>query len=51
MIRRVPQSRLPCSGEQRLEFFDLEYDVQAFNDQLPRVRIIRIDEFDPADFL
>ena len=34
-----------------LEFFDLEYDVQAFNEQLPRLRIIPIDEFDPKDFL
>ena len=38
-------------AEQGLEFFDLEYDVQAFNDRLPRVRIIPIDEFDPAEFL
>jgi uncharacterized protein len=34
-----------------LEFFDLEYDVRSFNEQLPRVRIIPIDEFDPAQFL
>jgi uncharacterized protein len=34
-----------------LETFDLEYDVRAFNEQLPRVRIIPIDEFDPAQFL
>src|SRR6476660_337034 len=34
-----------------LESFDLEYDVHAFNEQLPRVRIIPIDEFDPAQFL
>lgn len=34
-----------------LEMFDLEYDVHAFNDRLPRVRIIPIDEFDPAEFL
>ena len=34
-----------------LEFYDLEYDVKAFNDTLPRVRIIPIDEFDPRDFL
>ena len=37
--------------EDGLEFFDLEYDVKAFNEQLPRVRIIPIDEFDPAQFL
>ena len=34
-----------------LETFDLEYDVAAFNTRLPRVRIIPIEEFDPADFL
>jgi uncharacterized protein len=34
-----------------LEFHDLEYDVQAFNDTLPRIRIVPIDEFDPRDFL
>ena len=34
-----------------LETFDLEYDVQAFNERLPRVRIIPIDDFDPAQFL
>ena len=37
--------------ERGLESFDLEYDVQAFNERLPRVRIIPIDEFDPAQFL
>lgn len=35
----------------RIETFDLEYDVQAFTSQLPRVRIIEIDEFDPLEFL
>jgi uncharacterized protein len=34
-----------------LEFMDLEYDVSAFNERLPRVRIIPIDEFDPTQFL
>ncbi|HEY0905149.1 MAG TPA: NYN domain-containing protein [Marmoricola sp.] len=38
-------------AEHGLEFFDLEYDVTAFNERLPRVRIIPIDEFDPAQFL
>ncbi len=38
-------------AEKGLESFDLEYDVQAFNEKLPRVRIIPIDEFDPAQFL
>ncbi|MEV5000294.1 NYN domain-containing protein [Nocardioides sp. LML1-1-1.1] len=34
-----------------LQFFDLEYDMLAFNERLPRVRIIPIDDFDPAAFL
>lgn len=34
-----------------VEFFDLEYDVHAFDARLPRVRIIPIEQFDPADFL
>ncbi len=34
-----------------LEFYDLEYDVQAFNETLPRLRVIPIDEFDPNDYL
>jgi len=37
--------------ERGLESFDLEYDVLAFNERLPRVRIIPIDQFDPAQFL
>ncbi|MDE9365420.1 NYN domain-containing protein [Luteipulveratus sp. YIM 133132] len=38
-------------ADQGLEFFDLEYDVGAFNTNLKRIRIIPIEEFDPADFL
>jgi uncharacterized protein len=37
--------------DQGLETYDLEYDVQAFNERLPRVRIIPIEEFDPTQFL
>ena len=37
--------------ERGVEFFDLEYDVHAFRERLPRVRIIPIEEFDPVDFL
>ncbi|MFX0537414.1 NYN domain-containing protein [Ornithinimicrobium sp. Y1847] len=36
---------------QGLEFFDLEHDTHAFNTTLPRLRIIPIEEFDPALFL
>ena len=38
-------------GERGLDTFDLEFDVKAFRSPLPRVRIIPIDEFDPAEFL
>ena len=34
-----------------VRFFDLEFDAGAFDAQLPRVRIIPIDEFDPLQFL
>jgi uncharacterized protein len=34
-----------------LEFYDMESAVEAFNVPLPRVRIIPLDEFDPAYFL
>ncbi len=37
--------------ERGLQVFDLEYDVKAFKERLPRVRIIPIAEFDPAQFL
>jgi uncharacterized protein len=37
--------------EKGLQFYDLEYDVQAFNERLPRLRIIPIEEFDPNEFL
>lgn len=39
------------SGIPGVEFFDLEHDVEAFDAQLPRVRVIPIEQFDPADFL
>ena len=34
-----------------IEFYDLEYDIEAFNSRLPRVRVIPIEEFDPLEFL
>ncbi len=37
--------------QQGLEFLDLEYDVQAFNRKLPRLRVIPIEQFDPTQFL
>ncbi|MBW3084750.1 hypothetical protein KEM60_00939 [Austwickia sp. TVS 96-490-7B] len=34
-----------------VELIDLEYDVAAFNERLPRLRVIPVDEFDPLEFL
>ncbi|WP_159500871.1 NYN domain-containing protein [Microbacterium sp. 18062] len=34
-----------------ITFFDLEYDAGAFDAPLPRLRVIPIEEFDPALFL
>lgn len=34
-----------------VELFDIEYDAEAFDAPLPRVRVIPIDEFDPTAFL
>ena len=44
-------SAFGAMADRGVEFFDLEYDVHAFRERLPRVRIIPIDEFDPVDFL
>lgn len=37
--------------ERGLQTFDLEHDVRAFTAPLPRLRVIPIEEFDPAAFL
>ncbi|MCW2711895.1 MAG: nuclease [Marmoricola sp.] len=50
-FREFKNSGFTALMERGLQFFDLEYDVGAFNETLPRLRIIPIDEFDPADFL
>ena len=34
-----------------LPIYDLEDDVRAFNSPLPRVRVIDLEDFDPARFL
>lgn len=41
-------ANLKASG---LEVFDLEYQVRAFNQELPRIRVLTLDEFDPEQFL
>lgn len=41
-------SELAADG---LQVFDLEHDVLAFNQPLPRVRILDVETFDPTAFL
>jgi uncharacterized protein len=50
-FREFKNSGFTALIDRGLQFFDLEYDVLAFNERLPRLRIIPIDEFDPKDFL
>ncbi len=50
-FREFTSTHLVDLVEDGLELFDLEYDVLAFNAELPRVRIISLDDFDPAYFL
>jgi len=50
-FREFKNSGFTALIERGLEFFDLEYDVAAFNERLPRLRIIPIEEFDPNEFL
>jgi putative heme uptake system protein len=38
-------------AERGMELVDLELDVKAFNERLPRLRVIPIEEFDPLQFL
>jgi len=47
-FREFTSTHLAIEGVQH---FDLEYDVQAFKAELPRVRIIPLEEFDPTYFL
>jgi uncharacterized protein len=50
-FREFLNSRFTDLTGRGLEVFDLEDHVRAFTGVLPRVRIIPIDEFDPARFL
>lgn len=47
-FREFTSTQLAVDG---FHHFDLEYDVRAFNAELPRTRIIPVDEFDPTYFL
>ena len=47
-FREFTSSSLTALG---VQVYDLEYDVEAFNVRLPRLRIIPVGEFDPAAYL
>jgi uncharacterized protein len=50
-FRELVSSAYEPLVQRGLAFFDLEADAQAFNIRLPRMRIIDLDDFDPAAFL
>ena len=50
-FREFTSTSLASLQARGLEVFDLEGDVAAFNVQLPRLRIIPLEEFDPLRYL
>ncbi|GAB2763260.1 NYN domain-containing protein [Nocardioides salsibiostraticola] len=47
-FRECTSTQLVIDG---IERFDLEYDIHAFQTELPRVKIIQLEDFDPLYFL
>lgn len=50
-FREFLNAELAALTEEGLEIYDLETEVRAFQVCLPRVKIIHLDDFNPADFL
>lgn len=50
-FREFTSTALAGLSSRGLQVFDLESDVAAFNVQLPRLRIIPLEEFDPLRYL
>ncbi|TQL03620.1 NYN domain-containing protein [Cellulomonas sp. SLBN-39] len=50
-FREFTSQQLAQLTSRGLSVFDLETDVAAFNVQLPRLRIIPLEEFDPVRYL
>lgn len=50
-FREFTSTALASLTARGLEVYDLETDVSAFNVQLPRLRIIPLEEFDPLRYL
>lgn len=46
-----PEAMSGIYAELGVRTYDLEYDVKAFNQRLPRIRVIPLAEFDPEEFL
>ncbi|GAA2236243.1 NYN domain-containing protein [Rarobacter faecitabidus] len=50
-FREFVSNHLSALAERGVTVYDLEHTVGAFMTQLPRVRIIPLDEFDPLQFI
>lgn len=50
-FRELVSTRYAELAPRGLQVYDLEDDVRAFNQPLPRLRIIELDRFDPSAFL
>ena len=50
-FREYLNSHLAALTEQGLQVYDIEHDIHAFKEPLPRVKIIPLAEFDPTEFI
>lgn len=50
-FREFLSTQLQELEDEGLEVIDLEYDAHAFQVNLPRIRIIDVDDFNPYDYL
>ena len=50
-FREFLSTQLQELEDEGLEIIDLEYDAHAFQVNLPRIRIIDVDDFNPYDYL
>lgn len=50
-FREYLNSHLAALQDRGLKVYDIEHDIHAFREPLPRVRIIPLAEFDPLQFI
>ncbi|OKL51445.1 NYN domain-containing protein [Buchananella hordeovulneris] len=50
-FREYLNSHLAALTEQGLQVYDIEHDIHAFKEPLPRVKIIPLADFDPTEFI